>query len=609
MSLKIYCSQETFKNSGLPANTKKIIEKINLAKKIGADIVLFPELFLTGYFCMDDFLSDDFILSQQFYLNKICLETENICVIFGMVDFDEKAKNKDGTFAKYNSAVVIRNQKVVKQIAKSNLPDDNIFFESRYFQTKKQTAKNRIFEIKNCKIGIQICEDLWDQNYLQKPTLELTEAKADLILNLSSSPFWQFKDLERKTVLFDKINQFGTPIIYLNGVGSYDGYDGQLVLDGGSLVADSSGIFEIEKFVKKDFLVEFDAKEGIKSVKSFNLNIENKNLDEKVDWEKVFELKDLENLAETKQNKNSENSILNTDFELENTLKALILGVKTYFEKNSLKKIIIGLSGGIDSSLVAALACLANDSNNKVLGVFMPSKISSKDSQKDAFELATNLQIEYQEIAIAGVLSNIIKSPIKINQNQQNLEFKNSITTQNLQARIRGLFLMMLANEQNGLVLSTGNKTEIALGYTTLYGDSVGGLSPIGDLDKLQVYKLSRFINQNYQKLGFKNLPIPKNVLVKEPSAELEIGQTDQNSLGENYQKLTPLVNEIIENSKLDLTDFKLANKLAQKFDLSVDFVKKILNLIQKSEFKRRQLPPAIKITKKSFGIGRKVQD
>ena len=608
MSLKIYCSQETFKNSGLPANTKKIIEKINLAKKIGADIVLFPELFLTGYFCMDDFLSDDFVLSQQFYLNKICLETENICVIFGMVDFDEKAKNKDGTFAKYNSAVVIRNQKVVKQIAKSNLPDDNIFFESRYFQTKKQTAKNRIFEIKNCKIGIQICEDLWDQNYLQKPTLELTEAKADLILNLSSSPFWQFKDLERKTVLFDKINQFGTPIIYLNGVGSYDGYDGQLVLDGGSLVADSSGVFEIEKFVKKDFLVEFDAKEGIKSVKSFNLNIENKNLDEKVDWEKVFEDKDLENLAETKQNKNSENSILNTDFELENTLKALILGVKTYFEKNSLKKIIIGLSGGIDSSLVAALACLATDSN-KVLGVFMPSKISSKDSQKDAFELATNLQIEYQEIAIAGVLSNIIKSPIKINQNQQNLEFKNSITTQNLQARIRGLFLMMLANEQNGLVLSTGNKTEIALGYTTLYGDSVGGLSPIGDLDKLQVYKLSRFINQNYQKLGFKNLPIPKNVLVKEPSAELEIGQTDQNSLGENYQKLTPLVNEIIENSKLDLTDFKLANKLAQKFDLSVDFVKKILNLIQKSEFKRRQLPPAIKITKKSFGIGRKVQD
>ena len=167
----------------------------------------------------------------------------------------------------------------------------------------------------------------------------------------------------------------------------------------------------------------------------------------------------------------------------------------------------------------------------------------------------------------------------------------------------------MLANEQNGLVLSTGNKTEIALGYTTLYGDSVGGLSPIGDLDKLQVYKLSRFINQNYQKLGFKNLPIPKNVLVKEPSAELEIGQTDHNSLGENYQKLTPLVNEIIENSKLDLTDFKLANKLAQKFDLSVDFVKKILNLIQKSEFKRRQLPPAIKITKKSFGIGRRVQD
>ena len=156
MSLKIYCSQETFKNSGLPANTKKIIEKINLAKKIGADIVLFPELFLTGYFCMDDFLSDDFILSQQFYLNKICLETENISVIFGMVDFDEKAKNKDGSLAKNNSAVVIRNQKVVKQIAKSNLPDDNIFFESRYFQTKKQTAKNRIFEIKNCKIGIQI---------------------------------------------------------------------------------------------------------------------------------------------------------------------------------------------------------------------------------------------------------------------------------------------------------------------------------------------------------------------------------------------------------------------------------------------------------------------
>lgn len=353
-------------------------------------------------------------------------------------------------------------------------------------------------------------------------------------------------------------------------------------------------------------------------------------------------------------------------------IKAITLALSDYFQETKLNQAIIGLSGGIDSSLVAVLSVLALGSKN-VSGVFMPSNFSSKQSQEDASKLAKNLAIEYQEISIHNILesyqntSYFLESgkikPLNKTAKKDQFElkkrfekisqpkFKNPLTPQNLQARIRGNILMLLANEKNALVLATSNKTEVALGYTTLYGDSVGGISPIADLDKLEVYQMAKFLNQNYEKViaelknlnlvsnnllkkeeeksdntslksnkkeikadnknSFQNVLnttelIPNSVLTKPATAELTKDQTDEKSLGASYKILVPLTNFLIQND-VDLQNSKKIQELSQKFPLKPEKIVEIINRIKNSEFKRRQMPFGIKLTKKAFGGGRRV--
>lgn len=574
--LNILSCQLGFKTADLAFNTNLVIQKIKLAKQKNIDLVIFPELFLTGYFCMDRFLDDEFILSQEFYLNKIALETENITVVLGFVNYDKKSKNPDQSLKKYNSAIVFQNQQIIKIIDKKNLPNYDVFYESRYFSPSLNSAKNDFFEIKKntkkYKIGVQICEDLWDQNYQNKPTLELSKSQPDLILNLSSSPFWQGKDMQRKMVLYEKIEKFKIPFIYLNSVGSFDAYKGWLVLDGASLLADLKKTFEFEKFLNQDLFCKFD-----KDKKEFT------------------EIQSLQNSSPALEILNSnitnQKSLEPSESELLDKIKAIVLTIFEYFTSSKLKKIIIGLSGGIDSSLVATLACLAVGNQN-ILGVFIPSQFSSNKSQQDAEKLAKNLAIEYQEIDIKNILESYQKT-LDIDQN--------SIPYQNLQARVRANLLMFLANQKKGLVLATSNKTEISFGYSTLYGDSVGGLSPIADLDKQEVYQISKFLNKYYKAV------IPTSVLRKPASAELSFDQTDEKSLGASYQTLVALSNFVILNN-LDLDDKKIIQKISQKFNLEKNLCLKLLNLIKNNEFKRRQIPDGIKLTEKSFGSGRRLK-
>lgn len=574
--LNILSCQLGFKTADLAFNTNLVIQKIKLAKQKNIDLVIFPELFLTGYFCMDRFLDDEFILSQEFYLNKIALETENITVVLGFVNYDKKSKNPDQSLKKYNSAIVFQNQQIIKIIDKKNLPNYDVFYESRYFSPSLNSAKNDFFEIKKntkkYKIGVQICEDLWDQNYQNKPTLELSKSQPDLILNLSSSPFWQDKDMQRKMVLYEKIEKFKIPFIYLNSVGSFDAYKGWLVLDGASLLADLKKTFEFEKFLNQDLFCKFD-----KDKKEFT------------------EIQSLQNSSPALEILNSnitnQKSLEPSESELLDKIKAIVLTIFEYFTSSKLKKIIIGLSGGIDSSLVATLACLAVGNQN-ILGVFIPSQFSSNKSQQDAEKLAKNLAIEYQEIDIKNILESYQKT-LDIDQN--------SIPYQNLQARVRANLLMFLANQKKGLVLATSNKTEISFGYSTLYGDSVGGLSPIADLDKQEVYQISKFLNKYYKAV------IPTSVLRKPASAELSFDQTDEKSLGASYQTLVALSNFVVLNN-LDLDDKKIIQKISQKFNLEKNLCLKLLNLIKNNEFKRRQIPDGIKLTEKSFGSGRRLK-
>jgi NAD+ synthase (glutamine-hydrolysing) len=574
--LNILSCQLGFKTADLAFNTNLVIQKIKLAKQKNIDLVIFPELFLTGYFCMDRFLDDEFILSQDFYLNKIALETENITVVLGFVNYDKKSKNPDQSLKKYNSAIVFQNQQIIKIIDKKNLPNYDVFYESRYFSPSLNSAKNDFFEIKKntkkYKIGVQICEDLWDQNYQNKPTLELSKSQPDLILNLSSSPFWQDKDMQRKMVLYEKIEKFKIPFIYLNSVGSFDAYKGWLVLDGASLLADLKKTFEFEKFLNQDLFCKFDK-----------------------DQKEFTEIQSLQNSSPALEILNSnitnQKSLEPSESELLDKIKAIVLTIFEYFTSSKLKKIIIGLSGGIDSSLVATLACLAVGNQN-ILGVFIPSQFSSNKSQQDAEKLAKNLAIEYQEIDIKNILQSYEKN-LNIDQN--------SISYQNLQARVRANLLMFLANQKKGLVLATSNKTEISFGYSTLYGDSVGGLSPIADLDKQEVYQISKFLNKYYKAV------IPTSVLRKPASAELSFDQTDEKSLGASYQTLVALSNFVVLNN-LDLDDKKIIQKISQKFNLEENLCLKLLNLIKNNEFKRRQIPDGIKLTEKSFGSGRRLK-
>ncbi len=522
--LRIALAQINTAVGDLERNTQKIIHYIKKARQLQADMVVFPELTITGYPPKDLLLKSNFVRENKRKIGDIVKEIIGIAAVIGFVDSDKKGI--------YNSAAFIYDGKLIGTQNKTHLPNYDVFDEKRYFKSATET---NIFELKGIKFGINICEDIWVDN----GSTELQVKKgAKFIINISASPFHAGKIKIRRELLSKRARENNIPIVYNNLVGGQD----ELVFDGKSYVFDSKG----------------------------NLIAESKHFEE-----------DL--LLTTLEGK----PIFTKDDITKEIYSALVLGARDYVRKNGFEKIVLGLSGGIDSSLTAAVAVEALG-KEKVIGVLMPSAITSKASIEDAKQLAENLGIRYKTISIKDLIDSYSKVLYE--------EFKGTkpgIAEENIQARIRGNILMALSNKFGYLVLSTGNKSELAVGYCTLYGDMSGGFAVISDVLKTTVYKVAEYVN----KINRKEI-IPKNVLVKEPSAELKVGQKDRDSLPP-YKVLDPILKLYVEEDK------SKQEIIAFGFDRKI--VEEVINKVDRSEYKRQQAAPGIKITPRAFGTGRRM--
>lgn len=528
--MKIAICQINSLVGGCKENTDKILHNYLSLLDLNPNIIVFPELSITGYPPQDLLFDNDFVKFNIECAEKISRKSTTP-IIFGFVRLGDNGDL-------YNSAAVCYNGSVQSIYDKTLLPSYDVFDETRYFN---KGVNNEIVKIpienKIIKIGLQICEDLWDTDYDYKVTEVQHNSGADLFINISSSPFSKNKINERINLIKQKVDKFNKPFIYCNMVGGQD----ELIFDGSSLAFNqNSELVANGKSFKEDIiLVDFKGKQ-----------------------------KKTQFISEPEE---------------EQFFKALSLGIRDYFKKTGHNEAVLGLSGGIDSAVVACIASEAL-SSSKVHTISLPSKYSSKHSLDDAIKLSKNLNVDHRVIKINDVV-NVIGSSLK----PHFIGTKIDVTEENIQARVRGNILMALSNKFNWLLLSTGNKTELALGYCTLYGDMSGGLSVISDLSKMQVYKLAKWINQNYPDL------IPENIINKPPSAELAYNQVDPF----DYNIVSPMVDELIEKHKSP------KELIEDGFDK--DLVTFIYNRIKSMEFKRRQSPIGFKISKKAFGLGRRI--
>ncbi|MAU24693.1 MAG: NAD+ synthase [Dehalococcoidia bacterium] len=557
--IKISINQINTKVGSLHSNTTKIVQKIIEASNKNCDIVCFPELSITGYPPEDLVLSDTFINNNIHALNQIIDHTNNITAIVGFID-----KKNDEI---YNSAAVISDRKLIAVYRKNKLPNYGVFDEKRYFSSGNQiiTLNN-----KNIKIGISICEDIWEDFEVCKLQSDLG---CNLLININGSPFDKNKKLLREKLLSNVSKECNAHLVYVNAIGGQD----ELVFDGSSMVYDFKGekIMSMPSFKEKSDEIQL-CLENKKTMSSIN------------EYDKKFEFieKDISinNHKKIVQRKKIVNSSTNEDI-----LNALILGTKDYAEKNNFDKCLVSLSGGIDSALVTVIACEAMGSEN-VKAVTLPSKYSSSHSISDSEELCENLGLDLEIIPIMESHKSMLNSleNLFIGTKENNAE-------ENLQARIRGNFIMAISNKFSWLVLSTGNKSEIATGYATLYGDMAGGFSVLKDVPKTMVYDLSNFINT-------KKEIIPKNIIKKPPSAELKPDQYDQDTLPD-YNTLDMIIELYVEKKE----SFKkiISNKEIRK-NISEEKILEILKMIDRNEYKRRQSPPGIKITSLAFGRDRR---
>ncbi len=554
-SIRIALAQINSTVGDLEGNTRKIADYIEQARCAQADIVAFPELAVTGYPPEDLLLKEHFVRDNLKALEWVRRETLGITAIIGFVDCD-KQKNL------YNAAAVIHDGKIRGVYHKMDLPNYGVFDEKRYFTPGKA---NCVFAFGKIVVGVSICEDIWKKD---GSPLSQAKAGAQILINLSSSPYHAGKRKVREQMLRERARDTKAFVCYLNLVGGQD----ELVFDGGSHIFDPKGKeIALGKSFEEDLIVaDIDVKATrktssfVKSVKKIIITKEN-SAKPKADFKKQIARR------------------LGEDEEIYN---ALVLGTRDYLQKNGFKKAVIGLSGGIDSSIVAVIACDALGCEN-VVGVSMPSQFTSSATRSDARILAQNLGIQFHEIAIEPVVesySGALKSSF-LNQ-------KRDITEENLQARIRGNILMAFSNKFGWLVLTTGNKSEIATGYCTLYGDMAGGFAVIKDVPKTKIYDLAAFRNKVAAKP-----PIPQSVFDRPPTAELRENQKDEDSLPP-YAVLDPIITDYVESDKSLEALLKEHNPEA---------VKKTIHLIDQSEYKRRQAPPGVKITPKAFGRDRRL--
>lgn len=520
----------------LKGNTKKILHAIERARADQADLILFSELSICGYPPQDLLLHNDFIEEMERCLEKIVEASEGICVVVGLAR-KNVGKGKDY----FNSAAVIENGKLLGFYDKCLLPTYDVFDEHRYFEPGE---KVKVWNIQGYRIAVLICEDIWqhsgnvDTRYRYDPVKELIAEQPTLVLNLSASPYQFDKPDVRLQVCVNAIKTLNCPVVMSCQVGGND----DLVFDGYSMYVDAEGrLLQLGKGFEED-LFTVDLKSSVCP------------------------------LAYTYDHR-------------KDLYRALVLGLKDYFSKQGFKKACLGISGGIDSALVACIAADALGPEN-VLGIAMPSRYSSKSSVEDAEMLAKNLGIGYRKISIEAPFDDYLKLLHPFFEGRAP-----DVTEENLQARIRGMILMALSNKLGHIVLSTGNKSEMAVGYCTLYGDMAGGLGVISDVFKTQVYDLSRWINREKE-------IIPWSTIEKEPSAELRHGQKDTDSLPP-YDVLDRVLKAYVEEH---LSPREIAK------DLKVDphLVEKIVLMIYRAEYKRRQAPPGIRVSKKAFSVGRR---
>ncbi|MFH1260256.1 MAG: NAD+ synthase [Elusimicrobiota bacterium] len=539
----------------IEGNTNKVIEYIQKAGELGANIVAFPELTLTGYPPEDLLFRKDFIDTNLSFLKKVIQNTGNIVAVVGFACRENKSL--------YNSAALIYNRKLLGISEKRFLPNYSVFDEKRYFSMGRKSPVLALGEI---KLGVNICEDIWAAD---GPAINQAQQGAGLIINLSASPYYLEKLKLRENLLKKRAIQGKVFVAYVNLVGGQD----ELVFDGGSMVFNPKGklLVEGKQFEEELILLDLDPKELKRKISSKSKSIK---LSLPGSW---WEKAKAEIALSPKPNLVLEGEVY----------QALVLGLRDYVRKNGFKKAVIGLSGGIDSSLTAAIAVDALDREN-VVGVFMPSQFSSVESGEDANVSAKNLGIEFRVVPILEVFQCYLKV-----LSREFIAAQPNIAEENLQARIRGNILMAFSNKFGWLVLTTGNKSETSVGYTTLYGDTAGGFAVIKDVPKTFVYRLARYRN-SYGPIEV----IPQRVLTKAPTAELRPNQKDEDTLPP-YSKLDPIIKAYVE----DDLDLKEISALGYPKKL----VKEIVNLIDHVEYKRRQSPPGIKITPRAFGRDRRM--
>lgn len=533
-------------------NTRKICRLINTAKKKGADLIVFPEMCIVGYPPKDLLELSGFVDSNLRALEEVKNSVTGISAIVGFVDRNVSRRGKN----LYNAAAYINNKKIVSRHYKSLLPTYDVFDEDRYFEPTNSIS---LAKISGRKFGISICEDVWGANVIwqgkihhKDPVKSMIRQGAEIIINISASPFAIGKQDVRLKMLTSHAKKHNVPIIFVNQIGGND----DLVFDGNSLVINKEGVV-----VDKALSFEEDL-----------LMVEFKGSDISAGGSKP------RSVGRRTQSSDGED-------EIESVYKALVLGTRDYVRKCGFKKAVIGLSGGIDSAVTAVIAARALG-KGKVLGVTMPSGFSSKGSVEDSKVLAERLGIDFEIIPIKSVYNAYTKTLSGI---FAGLPF--DVTEENLQARIRGKILMAISNKHGYLVLTTGNKSELAVGYCTLYGDMCGGLAVISDIPKTMVYDIAEYINRRKE-------IIPIDTIEKPPSAELRPDQKDQDSLPP-YDVLDGVLRAYVEESK-DVDDI-----IGMGFDETL--VKDIIEKVDRNEYKRKQAAPGIKVTSKAFGTGRRM--
>ena len=535
--MKIQASQLNYTIGDIEGNTKKILAALARAKKNGAHVVLFSELSITGYPPEDLLLDFSMVDAAEKKLREIAPATKGLFVAVGLPRRNPKMKEKP----LHNSAAIFIDGDLGGFKDKVLLPTYDVFDERRFFEPG---GEQPVFEYLGRRIGVTICEDIWQHagdvgfsDYFRDPVKEYEERGIDLLLNLSASPYYYKRDDVRASVLSASARTLRCPVILCNQVGAND----QIVFDGHSSYANEKGdLIQVAKgFAEDDLLIDLSVLSCVSRKMQTGIGA---------------------------------------------LYSALVMGVRDYFYKQGFSKAILGLSGGIDSALVACIACEALGAEN-VRALALPSRFSSPESLIDAEQLANNLGILLETVSIDELF-------------QQYLErlgpyfATSSLVEENLQARVRGQILMAFANQFSSILLNTGNKSEMAMGYTTLYGDMAGGLGVLHDVIKLKVYELSRFVNREKE-------VIPEAILQKVPSAELRPNQKDSDTLPP-YEILDPILEDYIEEH---LTAQEIADRRGQP----IAFIQEIIRKIHIAEYKRRQAPIGIRVTRKAFSRGRNV--